>query len=175
MRVASCVSLAGLLASLVAAPLAAQGGGVELGADVGLGVTFGGGSSVFSASTPTSLRFGMPVGSSMSFEPRVNLVFVSGEGETFTNLALTPALLFAFGDEARNGPYAAVLPSLSLASGFGETSTQFGAGAGIGMRRMSSGTFGLRFEVQFVHFFENDDFGDYNDLRALIGFSFFTR
>jgi hypothetical protein len=175
MRIASSVVLAGLLGGIVTAPLAAQREGVELGADVGLGLSFGGGSTIFTASTPTSLRFGVPVGSTMSFEPRVNFVFVSGEGDTFTNLSLTPALLFGFGGEARNGPYAAVLPSLSLASGFGETSTQFGAGAGVGVRRMSSDQFGLRFEVQFVHFFENDDFADFNDLRALIGFSYFTR
>jgi hypothetical protein len=175
MRIAPSVVVASLLGGILAGPLAAQAGGVELGADVGLGLSFGGGSTVFTASTPTSLRFGVPVGNTMSFEPRVNLVFASGEGDTFTNLSLTPALLFGFGGEARNGPYAAVLPSLSLASGFGETSTQFGAGAGIGVRRMSSDQFGLRFEAQFMHFFENDDIGDYNDLRALIGFSYFTR
>ena len=159
--------------SLAAAPLAAQEG-LELGADVGAGLMFGGGSTVFSITTPTSIRVGIPVGEKMSIEPRFLLNLQTGEGETVTGLNLTPAVLFAF-SEARSGPYAALLPQVRYVSAFGESSTQFSAGAGLGVRIRKADRFGFRIEGQFIHAFENDDFIDTNSLNALIGFSFFTR
>ena len=152
-----------------------SGQGVELGADVGVGVNSANGSIVFNVATPTSFRVGMPVGRAVSLEPRINLVFAAGEGDTFTTLDLSPAILIAVGEGMRSGTYVALLPEIALVSGFGETASRFGAGAGIGVRLQRSETFGLRIEGQFVHAFENDDFASMNRVRALIGFSFFTR
>ncbi len=163
-----------LTLSLAAAPRAAQSAGLELGADVGAGLMFGGGSTVFSLTTPTSIRVGVPVGERMSIEPRFLLSLVTGEGETVTGIDLTPAFMLAF-SEARRGPYVALLPQVTYVSAFDESSTQFGLGAGIGLRMQQTERFGFRIEGQFIHSFENDDFIDTNELNALIGFTFFTR
>ena len=164
-----------LALSLAAAPLAAQQQGVELGADVGAGLMFADGSTLFSLTTPTSIRVGVPVGQKMSVEPRFLLNLITGEGETVTGIDLTPAVMLALGPDARRGPYVALLPQLRYTSAFGESATQFGAGAGVGVRIRKSERFGFRVEGQFMHNFENDDFFGTNEINALIGFSFFTR
>jgi hypothetical protein len=159
--------------SLLAAPLAAQSKGLELGADVGAGLTFGGGSTFFTVTTPTSVRVGVPMGDRMSIEPRFLISLITGEGETVTSFDLTPAFLLAFRD-ARSGPYVALLPQVSYVSAFDESATQFSAGAGIGIRIQQTDRFGFRVEGQFIHGFENDDFSDSNEVNALLGFTFFT-
>jgi hypothetical protein len=174
MRMRTRSLLTALVVSMAAAPAAAQSRGIELGADIGLGVTFGGGSTFFTAMTPTSLRFGLPAGELLTFEPRLSFVLASGEGETFTSLSLQPALMYALKGSSRNGPYLALLPSIDLSSGFGESESQFGAGAGIGVRMSRGEQFGLRVEGQFIHSFENDDFGSSNEINVLLGASFFT-
>jgi hypothetical protein len=166
---------AGAVVLSLASPISAQSRGIELGADVGIGVTSRNGSTVFSVATPTSFRLGMPVGNTMSFEPRVNFFFGSGGGDAFTSIDATLALLMAARGDVQDGPYVALLPVLRLASGFGETVTQFGAGAGAGVRMSRGERFGLRVEGQFVHGFENEDVAGSNEFRALIGVSFFTR
>ena len=79
-----------LVLSLIAAPLEAQSRGLELGADVGAGLMFADGSTLFSLTTPTSIRVGIPVGEKMAVEPRFLLSLVSGEGETVSSIDLTP-------------------------------------------------------------------------------------
>ena len=164
-----------LVLSLIAAPLEAQSRGLELGADVGAGLMFADGSTLFSLTTPTSIRVGIPVGEKMAVEPRFLLSLVSGEGETVSSIDLTPAIMLALGPDPRQGLYVALLPQLRYASAFGESASQFGAGAGVGVRIRKSERFGFRVEGQFLHNFENDDFFGSNDVNALLGFSFFTR
>lgn len=159
----------------MAAPLAAQSRGLELGADVGAGLMFADGSTLFSLNTPTSIRVGIPVGEKMAVEPRFLLSLTSGEGETVTSIDITPAVMLALGPDARQGLYVTLLPQLRYASAFGESASQFGAGAGVGVRIRKTERFGFRVEGQFLHNFENDDFFGTNELNALLGFSFFTR
>lgn len=163
-----------LVTAMGSAPAAAQSRGLELGADVGLGFSFGGGSTFFDIGAPTSLRVGFPIGRNLGFEPRLGFTLVSGEGETFTTLNMTPALLYALRDRSQ-GLYLAALPSAYLSSGFGETESQLGLGVGVGVRMPRGDRFGLRLEGQFSHFFDSDAFGGYNELRALLGVSFTTR
>jgi hypothetical protein len=170
MKTMSC-AFALLLATSTAA--SAQSG-VELGADLGLGLLFGNGSTVFQASTPTSLRAGFLVSEKMQLEPRVNLVLLSGSGSTITSLSATPALMFRLKGTRSDGMYFAALPGLDLVSGGGNTATQFSLGGGIGIRIPQGERLGFRIEGQYVHSFENDDFTGIDSIRALFGVSFFT-
>ena len=169
-------TIIGLLALLVGpSPLVAQRG-MELGADLGLGVQFyQGGGSVFQVTVPTAFRAGFPVGSSASFEPRVAFQLASGGGSTATNLDITAAGLIGFGgSQGSSRPYFAILPEFSHVSVSGGSASQFGLGAGVGVRMIRSERFGPRLELQYMHGFENDNFNSTNSINALIGFSFFT-
>lgn len=164
----------GLALLLATFATASAQSGIELGADLGVGLLFAGGSTLFNTSTPTSLRAGFPVSEKMQLEPRVNLVLLSGGGSTITSLSATPALMFRLKGTRSDGMYFAALPGLDLVSGGGQTATQFSLGGGVGFRFPQGDRFGFRIEGQYVHSFENDDFAGIDSIRALFGISFFT-
>jgi hypothetical protein len=154
------------------APLSrAHAQGTELGADIGLGVLFADGNSLFQAATPTSFRVGFPLARALRLEPRTNLLLVSGEGETAVSFAMQPALLLQLSPRRIGGAYIALLPGISVVDAFDESETQFSFGGGIGVRVPQGNRFALRLEGQYTRNFETD----VNNVQALIGFSFFTR
>jgi hypothetical protein len=97
----------------------------------------------------------------------------SGGGSTATNLNVTAAGLIDFGGSERSRPYFAILPQFAHISNGGSAS-QFGLGAGIGIRMLQDNRFGPRLELQYMHGFQHDFFPTTNTINALIGFSFYT-
>lgn len=145
--------------------------GTEFGADIGFGVLFTEGTSLFQVATPTSFRIGLPLARGLRLEPRTNFQLLSGEGETAVNFAMQPALLFQLSQRRIGGAYLALLPGISVVEVFDETETELSFGAGVGVRIPQGDRFALRVEGQYTRNFETD----VNSVLALVGFSFFTR
>lgn len=176
MRHRAPILAAALAVTLTAAPPLRAQRPIELGADLAASLAFNSGNSAFIAQTPVTLRFGIPVGGGGSVEPRVQFQLASGGGETVTHLDLTPALLLQIGRKGRHAPYLVLLPELAFISGGGAGSTtQFGAGAGLGTRLGESERFGFRVEAQYVRAISDKGLIPPNAISLLFGVSFFSR
>ncbi len=168
----------GLLVAIALLPLSqlsAQSKPLELGTDMGVSFDFGGGSTLTTVSIPTStLRVGLWMSDQVSIEPNVGLTWMHASGESLTTIDAALAFLYHFNaDASRARPYVAVFPGLTHFNGDGST-TQFYAGAGLGVLLPMQERFAVRLEGQYRHRFSNDELGSSDGAAARIGFSYFT-
>jgi len=154
-----------LAACMLLAPVGA-GAQVELGIEAGLQIDNTSSSDDVTQFTvpSTSVRIGFP-GDGAWFETLLSLHVIHQSSETLSLLGLTPGLDFPLGD---GGTYLRAEGTMLLASGGGDTHTEFGAGGAFGVRKpIENGPASFRFEVGYDRFFD----AEYNRVRMLIGLS----
>lgn len=177
---------AAALALLAAAPALAQSPRpVELGMDALLAVTLDD-PRITTLTLPVGVvRAGFFASDRVSIEPALNLDYTGVEDQgSSTALALDVGLLLHFSPDRtrRQGylrPYVGVT-HISVdydASGqVGDASfTQYGAGAGLGMKLPVRDRLAVRLEGTFDHTFSADDVDARSALGVTFGLSFFTR
>jgi hypothetical protein len=170
--------IAGLLVavSLFLPPqLAAQSRPIELGTYLGVSFDFGGGSTLTTVSVPTgTLRVGFWMNDRVSVEPNVGFNWLHISGESLTTIDAALALLYHFNaDATRARPFVSVFPGLMHFNSDGST-TQFYAGAGLGVLLPMQERLAVRLEGRYYHTFASDEVGSGDTAGARIGFSFFT-
>lgn len=168
-KVASLVALAALAAPIAAA---AQ---VELGVD--LGASIGLTDPKFTViSTPVDLRVGFPVGAAVELEPRINFTYIKPSGaDGLTSLDAVLGLLWHLKtDPASSRIYIRPFGEIQRVSGGGNSLSQFGVGAGIGVKLGSTSDLFWRLEAGFAHLFEHasDGLAASDNIFILIGMSY---
>ena len=171
--------IAGLLVAVAVvfplSALTAQSRPIELGTDLGVSFDFGGSSTLTTVSIPTStLRVGFWMTDRVSIEPNVGFTWLHVSGESLTTIDAALALLYHFNaDASRARPYITVFPGLTHFNSDGST-TQFYAGAGLGVLLPMQERLALRLEGRYTHLFSGDGGASSDGAAARVGFSFFT-
>ncbi len=150
----------------------------EIGADAGVVIGLGGGSFTTIAIPAQAVRVGFPIGLRTSLEPKLGIIIVTGDGDTFTQYRGELGLLYGLGSSRYPGAYQRaglyVRPFIGIAgvSGGDDSAASGILGAGIGARMPIMSRLSSRFEANFAH-----EFGDHdgNEIGLLAGLSFYTR
>lgn len=142
--------------------------GVDATADIGLS-----GDSFTDVSIPSgTMRIGFPMSPRVSIEPKGRLGVVSSNSHTVSTYRIEVGALYHFDEAAmqRSGFY--VRPALGISgfSGAGSENTVY-MGLGAGFKKPILGQLGARYEVAFLHNFNN---GSANELELSAGLSWFT-
>lgn len=155
---------------------------LEVGLDAGFGITmpdadgsdnitrFGvpsGGALPFFA--PPQIRVGFAGGQSLIVESALGFDWVSSGDDSITSLLVMPGVNFLVSPQF----YVRGEAGLVRFSDGDDSITQYGFGAGAGMRRPLGGAALLRIEVGADKWLEDEDAGidGYLDLRAIVGLS----
>lgn len=147
--------------AVLAAPARAQ---VELGWDAMLTVTSVSDCDLCDDVTMVTVpggqfRAGFMLSPAVQLEPSLSFLLVS-EGETFTFIDFGVDLLYHFNEDATKSRfYVAFGPGLALASGGGDSATQFSLGAKAGFKLPASGGLSFRVAGTYERGFENNDDG----------------
>jgi hypothetical protein len=139
----------------------AQGGGVEVGA--GLGVfTFlsGGGAEAVQFQTGGGgIYFGIPIGERMAIEPGIGVDYTHYEDVNILVAGLNLALPIYF-QNPRQGLFVAPFAGMSFinadAAGVGDSDLQFGFGGSVGGKFPAGERVSLRLELPIGYFLESD-------------------
>jgi hypothetical protein len=119
--------------------------------------------NVFQLSVPRGLaRIGFS-GETLTFESLFSFDIRDGGGDTVTLLNIMPGLNLPFGDQ---GAYVRGEVPMQLVSGGGDTETDFGLGAAVGIKRaIDGGPVSTRFEFGYDRLFD----AELNSFRVLFG------
>lgn len=178
-RIATFV-MAATAALLIAVPAQAQTT-VELGIDGGFVWTspdIDGVDSMFDITLPFQyLRAGFFLNDQFSIEPLLGFDRQDlGNDQTLTALTFLASGLYHFTpDRSRTQFFLQAGGGLDYLSFEDASSTQWMAGAGVGLKTPLMDRLAARFGVLYLRAFENDDFAAANSVRGHVGLSFFTR
>lgn len=119
--------------------------------------------NLFRLNVPRAMaRIGFPR-EALTFESLFSFDIVDGGGSTLTFLNIIPGLNFPFGDQ---GAYVRGEVPMQLVSGGGDTETEFGLGAAIGIKKaIDDGPVSTRFEFGYDRLFD----AEINSFRILFG------
>jgi hypothetical protein len=160
-------------------------GCVELGLDGGVAfLVFDSGTDVVVGFPAQNLRVGVFVVEALQIEPNLGFTIVSTdvEGDTVpaqsdTDYGLQFGVSFSYhglGAESTLRPFVRVEAQLVALGEHGQSASQFGLGAGIGVKIRSRQHVGARLEIAVAKFFESD-LRDRWEPALGIGFSYFTK
>jgi hypothetical protein len=172
-------SFLGLVALIVLPAVgAAQKRPVEFGLDAGV---------MFGLTEPKSTIFSLPIQSfrvgffasdQLSFEPALTFNYIKPQdADALTQIGGTLSVLYHFSaDVEKSRWYARPILGVEHVSSGGDGTTQFLAGAGMGVTERVANRLAIRLEARYTHGFEKaGEVAASDALGLLVGLSFFTR
>ena len=167
--------------ALVAAPAAAQPAAGEpqpreFGLDAGASIGFGDLEGTAIQLPAQNFRVGFFRSPTTSIEPYGALNYFSVGDADLTQVSVGTGLLYHFSpDRTRRQAYVRPFAELDFVSGGSDSETQFGLGAGLGVKVPWQDRFAWRFEASLGYAIETDALPGGPTLGLLAGLSFFTR